>query len=100
LLGAKIESMAANPRVCVEVDRVESAADWRSVTARGIFRLLDGASASEAVERISDRLRTFAYATSAPPMAWRTFVARSGGPGIAYRIDVTSKRGRYSSPRE
>ena len=97
LLGAKIEHMSANPRVCVEVDRIEGAADWRSVTARGLFRKLYGEAAVDAVERISDRLRTVAAATNAPTMAWRTFVARSGGAGIAYCIDVTSKNGRYST---
>lgn len=97
LLGAKIEYMTANPKVCVEVDRVESAADWRSVMARGLFRKLYDQAAVDAVERISDRLRTYAAATGAPLMAWRTFVARSGGAGIAYRIDVTQKRGRYST---
>ena len=97
LLGAKIENMSANPRVCIEVDHVKSAADWSSVTARGLFRKLVGQAAADAVERISDRLRTVAAATGAPPAAWRTFVARSGGPGIAYRIDVTAKQGRYSS---
>ena len=38
VLGAKIESMSAKPRVCVEVDRVQGAADWSSVILRGIFR--------------------------------------------------------------
>lgn len=97
LLGAKIENMSANPQVCIEVDHVESAADWRSVTARGLFHILHGQPAIEAVERISDRLRTVAAATGAPTMAWRSFVARAGGPGIAYRIDVTQKSGRYST---
>lgn len=97
LLGAKIEHMSANPRVCVEVDRVESAADWCSVTARGVFRKLHGRAAIEAVERISDRLRTVAAVAGAPVMAWKTFVARTGGAGIAYRIDVAQKHGRYST---
>lgn len=97
LLGAKIEHMSANPRVCVEVDRIDSAADWRSVTARGMFVKLHGQPAIEAVERVSDRLRTVAAVTAAPPAAWRTFVARTGGDGIAYRIDITQKLGRYSS---
>ena len=97
LLGAKIESMSAHPQVCVEVDRVENAADWRSVTARGLFHQLQGKNAVDAVERISDRLRTVAAATNAPVTAWRTFVTRSGGAGIAYRIDITQKLGRYST---
>jgi uncharacterized protein len=97
LLGAKIEHMSVHPQVCVEVDRIESAANWRSVTARGLFVKLDGQPAVEAVERVSDRLRTVAAVSTAPAAAWRTFVARSGGPGIAYRIEITQKRGRYSS---
>ncbi len=98
LLGAKIENMVAQPNVCVEVDRVENAADWRSVIARGTFRRLEGEAALDAVERIGERLRTVAAAAGAPVEAWRTFVARTGGPGIAYRIDVFEKRGRCSTP--
>ncbi len=97
LLGAKIENMSANPRVCVEVDRVGNAADWCSVIVRGVFKRLDGSVAIEAVERIAERLRTAAAATAAPVMAWRTFVTRAGGDGIAYRIDITEKQGRYST---
>ncbi|MBV8148691.1 MAG: pyridoxamine 5'-phosphate oxidase family protein [Candidatus Eremiobacteraeota bacterium] len=97
LLGAKIDNMGAHPNVCVEVDRVVNAADWCSVVARGTFEPLEGDAAVQAVERISDRLRTVAAVTAAPVTAWRTFVARSGGDGIAYRIRVTEKHGRYSS---
>ncbi len=97
LLGAKIENMAANPRVCVEVDRVQNAAEWCSVMVRGTFERLDGALAIDAVERISNRLRTAATATTAPLAAWRSFVARSGGPGIAYRINVSQKHGRFAT---
>jgi uncharacterized protein len=96
-LGAKIEHMSANPRVCIEVDRIENAANWRSVILRGIFEQLQGSAAVEAVERISERLRTVGAATAAPIAAWRTFVARTGADGIAYRISITEKRGRYSS---
>jgi uncharacterized protein len=97
LLGAKIESMSAKPRVCVEVDRVQGAADWTSVVLRGVFRRLEGDAAVNALELISARLRTLGSATAAPAMASQTFVARTGGAGIAYRIDITEKRGRYSS---
>jgi nitroimidazol reductase NimA-like FMN-containing flavoprotein (pyridoxamine 5'-phosphate oxidase superfamily) len=98
LLGSKIENMIAQPNVCVEVDRVVNAADWRSVIARGEFRRLHGDAALDAVERIGERLRTIGAAVGAPAAAWRTFVARTGGPGIAYRIDVFEKRGRCATP--
>jgi uncharacterized protein len=97
LLGAKIENMSANPRVCIEVDSVTSAAEWSSVVAQGLFHLLEGEAATNAVERISDRLRTIGSATGAPKEAWHSFVARLGGAGVAYKIDVTEKTGRYSA---
>ncbi|MBV9233017.1 MAG: pyridoxamine 5'-phosphate oxidase family protein [Candidatus Eremiobacteraeota bacterium] len=97
LLGAKMEFMSANPQVCIAIDRIESAADWRSVTARGEFQALQGEAAEQAVERISDRLRTYGAATNAPVPAWKTFVARSGGAGLAYRIVLSAKQGRYSA---
>ena len=98
VLGSKVENMSANPRVCVEVDRISGAADWSSVVAQGLFQTIEGEAAVGAVERISDRLRTVAAAAGgAPKDAWRTFVARRGGAGIAFRIDVTEKHGRYST---
>lgn len=97
LFGTKIAEMSAHPKVCVEIDRVDDAATWRSVVLRGTFEPLEGLEAMEAVERISERLRTVAAATGAPPAAWRTYVMRAGGDGIAYRIRITEKHGRYSA---
>lgn len=97
LHGAKIENMSANPRVCVEVDSVTSAAEWSCVVAQGLFHLLEGEAAIDAVRRISDRLRTIGSATGAPKEAWHSFVGRLGGAGVAYQIDVTEKTGRYSA---
>ena len=98
LVGAKIDNMDANPSVCFEVDRVKNAADWCSVVVRGTFEQLHGTYALQAVERISERMRTVAAATGAPAMAARTYVARKGGDGVAYRIDVTDKHGSYATP--
>ncbi len=97
LLGAKTENMGANPWVCVEVDHIRNAADWSSVVARGTFDQLNGTEANEAVARISERLSTVAAATNAPAKAAQTYVAREGGVGIAYRIRITDKHGRYST---
>jgi uncharacterized protein len=97
LLGGKIEGMSSSPAVCVEVDRVDDEADWWSVVARGVFELLSGSAARAAVERVSDRLRTYARADRAPELAQHTYVGRQGGPGIAYRIRITHKEGRYST---
>ena len=98
LLGTKLESMGADANVCVEVDRVHNAAEWRSVIARGTFETLLGASALDAVARVSERMRTAADVAGAPAMAGRTYVERMGGNGIAYRILVNEKSGRYATP--
>jgi nitroimidazol reductase NimA-like FMN-containing flavoprotein (pyridoxamine 5'-phosphate oxidase superfamily) len=99
LLGAKIEGMNVNPDVCVEVDRIRDNADWWSVVARGKFEQLTGDAAVEAVERISARLRTVARAEDAVEPAEHTYVAREGGPGIAFRIRLNEKHGRCAIAR-
>ena len=97
MIGSKIEHMGVHPHVCVEVDRIANAADWCSVVARGTFEPLHGDAAADAVRRISERMRTVAVADDAPFQAFKTYVAREGGDGIAYRIRVTNKHGRQSS---
>ncbi|HMD02630.1 MAG TPA: pyridoxamine 5'-phosphate oxidase family protein [Candidatus Baltobacteraceae bacterium] len=97
LLGAKIESMNMNPRVCVEVDRITNVTNWICAVALGDFESLHGARAEDAVRRIADRLRTIARADALSAAAEETYVARVGGPGLAYRIRVAHKSGRRGS---
>ena len=97
LLGAKIDAMSNRPDVCVEVDRVDDLANWESVVARGLYETLDGAAAVDAVARIADRMRTVAHADLASRAAGQTYVERSGGAGIAYRIRITAVHGRWSA---
>lgn len=97
MLGSKIEHMGVHPEVCVEVDRITDAANWCSVVARGTFEPLHGDAGVDAVQRISERMRTVAAVEGAPTQAFKTFVAREGGDGIAYRIRVSNKHGRQST---
>jgi nitroimidazol reductase NimA-like FMN-containing flavoprotein (pyridoxamine 5'-phosphate oxidase superfamily) len=39
-MGAKLENMGANVLVCVEVDHIQNAADWRSVIEGAPLRAL------------------------------------------------------------
>ncbi|MEO7039143.1 MAG: pyridoxamine 5'-phosphate oxidase family protein [Candidatus Elarobacter sp.] len=94
--GAKLEGMRQHPQVCIEVDRVRHAADWESVVACGRFEELRGDVALDAVRRISERLTTTASAEGQPDPARRSYVARLGAPGIAYRIRVDHKSGRFA----
>lgn len=97
LLGSKVEHMSAHPDVCLEVDHIDDSANWSSVVVRGHFEQLIGSAAVEAVQRIAERLRTVARAQHAAMPAALTYVERAGGPGIAYRILVRQKHGRYSA---
>jgi nitroimidazol reductase NimA-like FMN-containing flavoprotein (pyridoxamine 5'-phosphate oxidase superfamily) len=94
--GSKLEGMRHEPHVCVEVDRVRDAADWQSVVAFGRFEELRGDAAVDAVRRISERLTTLARAFVLPDAARRSYVARLGAPGIAYRIRIERKSGRFA----
>jgi nitroimidazol reductase NimA-like FMN-containing flavoprotein (pyridoxamine 5'-phosphate oxidase superfamily) len=94
--GEKLEGMRHNPQVCVEVDRVHDAADWLSVVATGRFEELRGDAALDAVYRISERLSTIARADGYPAPAHGTYVARLGIPGVAYRIKIDRKQGRFA----
>jgi len=96
MLGSKIEGRSTHPDVCIEIDRINDSANWWSIVVRGTFEQLSGKAAAEAVERISVRLRTVADVDGASD-ASRTYVAREGGPGIAYRILVTERHGRCSA---
>lgn len=43
LPGLKVEALRANPKACVQVDRVESIFKWRSAIAFGEFEEITGA---------------------------------------------------------
>ncbi len=94
--GTKLDDMRLSPRVCVEVDHVQDAANWVSVVASGCFEELRDDAAHDAVRRISERLTTFASADGLPVAACSTYVARLGAPGIAYRITIDRKQGRFA----
>lgn len=96
--GAKIEFMGANPNVCVEVDRVYDNADWYSVVLRGVFEALSVVEADEALKLVRSRVRKAANLEDIAAGSAQTFVDRQGGVGIAYRIRITERHGRYSGP--
>jgi nitroimidazol reductase NimA-like FMN-containing flavoprotein (pyridoxamine 5'-phosphate oxidase superfamily) len=54
--GMKLELMRENPRVCVEIDRVEHLGSWTSVIAWGTFEELRGAAADEGAAIAASRL--------------------------------------------
>ena len=65
--GLKLRMMRKNPAVCVEVDRMENLANWRSVIAWGRFEELTGADASAALITLRQRLRPLMVSETSQP---------------------------------
>ena len=66
-VGQKVEWMRANPRVCVEVDEVETEDRWRSVILTGRYEELPEIPGSDdELLRIAERPRQAAEAAEAP----------------------------------
>ena len=51
LLDEKVDNMGADVSVCVEVERIQNAAQWCSSTVRGTYETLHGATALAAIAR-------------------------------------------------
>ena len=54
--GMKIDMMRSDPRVCVEIDRVEHLGSWASVILWGRYEELSGEEASRGASIIAQRL--------------------------------------------
>lgn len=98
--GMKIRMMRKNPEVCFEVDRVEDAANWRSVIAWGRFEELRGTDAIRAMDLWIERFAGLVVSETSHPsyVLRRADVGspREDGRGvILYRILLTEKTGRF-----
>ena len=94
LEGAKVRAMRQHPRVCVEVDAVESPVHWRSVVGWGDYQELSGTAAQAALRRLIEHLVPEGAAPGRDPFA---------PPGledqvVIFRILLKEKHGRFASP--
>jgi hypothetical protein len=90
--GRKLQMLRQTPLVCFEVDDVKSPTDWRSAIAYGVFEELHDEAAYAALELLSARLRAGGVSEA---LASRSFVTRRGAYGLAYRIALLEKTGRF-----
>ncbi len=97
--GLKLQLMRANPNVCVEVDLIESLANWRSVIANGRFEELFGEEAIAALVRLRERFRPLAVSETSQPnhglTAGESEVHIGNGGAHLYRIHLFDKSGRF-----
>ena len=96
--GMKIEMMRKNPRVCFEIDDTKNLANWQSVVAWGEFEELQvGPERDAAFQKLNARvLPVITSETMRISPQW-PFPAEdtSAIKGIAYRIRLTEKTGRF-----
>jgi nitroimidazol reductase NimA-like FMN-containing flavoprotein (pyridoxamine 5'-phosphate oxidase superfamily) len=57
--GRKIDIMRSNPKVCVQVEDVESIDHWKSVILWGKFRVLEGIERADAMGKLIDHQLLF-----------------------------------------
>jgi len=97
--GMKIRMMRRNPEVCFEVDRIEDAANWRSVIAWGLFEELRGEGALRAMDLWIQRFAGVIMSeTGHPSFLVRTHGLSSKEDGrslVLYRIRLMEKTGRF-----
>ena len=85
--GRKIQTMRAQPRVCFEIDEIDSPSSWRSVVAEGVYEEL----ATDAERRAAIRRLAGIDADLVP-------VGLNGhGPHhiVLFRIRLATKSGRF-----
>lgn len=97
-VGMKIEMMRSNPRVCVEVDRMESMTDWRSVIAWGTYRELTGEEAARGMLTLIERLRPLVASGTSRPMHGIGEGAAVPASAVIYRIELDVMTGRFEEP--
>ena len=100
--GMKINIMRKNPKVCFEVDHLINMANWQSVIAWGEFEeLTDTKERNKALHKLHERIFPMiasetVHLSSDWPFPPEEF---SKIPGIAFRIRLGAKTGRFEKPQ-
>ena len=92
--GLKLRMLRANPRVCVEVDRVQSLSRWESAIAWGTFEELVGEAAREGAELFVRRIHAALMGREATHVEAARMVTAALGRGVVYRVRLDEKSGR------
>lgn len=91
--GLKVELMRKAPNVCFEVDHVVDLANWQSVIAQGRYEELAGDLATAAMNLLRSRLSPLTNSETAGPAGHAP--GRGDPPGIAFRIRLAERTGRF-----
>ena len=96
--GLKLRMIRQNPDVCFEVDSIAGVSSWKSVVLRGRFEILQRDAAERAMRCFIGRLQPHLVdAAAAVDEILRQLVSLSLAQGVAYRINITEKSGRFEA---
>jgi len=97
--GKKISVMRKNPRVCFEVDEIESIFRWKSVIVSGVFEEITDISEQQRVmQGIIHRIMPLSTAPDNHPSHGITANEKDIGTKIEliiYKITISKKTGRF-----
>jgi len=96
--GLKLQMLRVNPEVCFQVDAIAGVSSWRSVVLWGRFEILDAEKGAAAMRHFLGRLQPhLSEVEGAREQMLEQLVALSLTRGVAYRIVVREKSGRYEA---
>ena len=96
--GLKLTMIQDNPDVCFQVDAIAGPSSWRSVVAWGRFEILGPDDGATAMRRFLRRLQpSLEHTEEARERMIEQLVVLSLADGVAYRIVVREKSGRYEA---
>ncbi|GAB4403728.1 MAG: hypothetical protein OHK0039_03240 [Bacteroidia bacterium] len=95
--GKKIGILRENPRVCLAVSEIDNLSHWRSVIINGTYEELHDLDAMRAIQLLITRLQKLVNDEGIQKVEYIKDVARAdpGKTKVIYRINITSKSGRY-----
>jgi nitroimidazol reductase NimA-like FMN-containing flavoprotein (pyridoxamine 5'-phosphate oxidase superfamily) len=96
--GLKLRMMRQNRHVCFQLDRVASLSDWESVILWGTFEELTGEAARVAMHTLVARLEP-QRGSPTSEAGVETLAALAGSAGVAFRIRIAERTGRYERIR-
>jgi len=93
--GKKIEMLRANPRVCFQVDKIDSMFKWKSVMLWGTFEELKGVERQQVMQGLILRIMPNTNDLGRHPSHAINPVLRDAL--IVYRIHIEEGTGRFES---
>jgi uncharacterized protein len=96
--GQKVRMMRQNPKVCFEVDSLETITNWRCVIVHGKFHEMKTVTEQAKASKIlNDRLAPYLLSETMRPQGFDQAPEqiRKDRKPVMYRIEITEMTGRY-----